>query len=435
LLSNSARGEPLLMRALLCAALTIFSTQALYAIGWLGGSHLGWLFESPGYTGLLVVALVLMYLENRSLQVSDRSEARTDPLTGLANRRQLMEDLAQITEAGSDPRVFALFDLDGFKSYNDSFGHPAGDALLVELAERLRTAVAPDGRGYRLGGDEFCIVAPRTHEPREPIAAASSALSAHGEGFTIASSCGVVFLPQEADGASAALRLTDRRMYAAKSRRPRSAERQMRNMLLRALREREPELDRHLRSVAALAIELGHAIHLDAEQLDEVARAAELHDIGKIAVPDAILHKRAPLNSGEWELMRNHPVIGERILSSAPAMAPVAKLVRSTHERWDGRGYPDGLAGEQIPLGSRLIAVCDAFVAMTESRPWRRTLTFEAAGSELQRCSGTQFDSVLVASFCAFVYPDLLLDADAAAVYTKPHTEPSDSRRHPPTAG
>jgi diguanylate cyclase (GGDEF)-like protein len=443
-LSNSARGEPLFVRALLCAALSFFFAHALYTIGWLGGSHLAWLFESPGYTGLPVAAMALMYLNNRSLRAGGRSEARTDPLTGLANRRQLMEDLAEITEAESDPRVFALFDLDGFKAYNDSFGHPAGDALLVELAERLQTAVAPDGRAYRLGGDEFCIIAPRTHHAREPIASASSALSAQGEGFAIGSSCGVVFLPQEADGAGAALRLTDRRMYAAKSRRPRSAERQMRNVLLRVLREREPELDRHLRSVAELAFELGQAIHLDPEQLDEVARAAELHDIGKIAVPDAILHKCAPLNSGEWEIMRNHPVIGERILSSAPAMAPVAKLVRSTHECWDGSGYPDGLAEEQIPLGSRLIAVCDAFVAMTESRPWRTTLTFEAAASELQQCAGTQFDSALVAAFCAFVYPDLLPGADAgffadgslsadlgngARVHTETQTEASDGQR------
>jgi diguanylate cyclase (GGDEF)-like protein len=382
-------------------------------VGGVGGSHLVWTLESVGYTLLLAAALVLMYRANRRLYAGGRSEARTDPLTGLANRRQLMEDLADLTEAGSDPRIFALFDLDGFKSYNDSFGHPAGDALLVELAERLRTAVEPDGCGYRLGGDEFCIVAPRTHHGREPIAAASSALSAHGDGFTIGSSFGVVFLPQETEHAGDALRLADRRMYAAKSRRPRSAERQMRNVLLRVLREREPELDRHLRSVAQLAIELGQAIHLDAEQLDEVARAAELHDIGKIAVPDAILHKRAPLNSGEWELMRNHPVIGERILSSAPAMAPVAKLVRSTHERWDGEGYPDRLAGEAIPLGSRVIAICDAFVAMTESRPWRTTFTSEAATAELQRCAATQFDPALVASFCAFVYPGLVLEVDA----------------------
>jgi two-component system cell cycle response regulator len=421
--NNGARREPLLMRALLYGALTAFGVHALYAVGWLGGSRLGWLLETWGYSSLLVGAVVLMYRRNRTMYVGGRWEARTDPLTGLANRRQLMEDLAELTEAGADPRVFALFDLDGFKSYNDSFGHLAGDALLAELAERLRVAVAPDGCAYRLGGDEFCIVAPRTQQAREPIAAASSALSAHGDGFTIGSSLGVVFLPQEADSAGAALRLTDRRMYAAKSRRPRSAERQMRNVLLRVLREREPELDQHLRSVAQLAIELGQAIHLDAEQLDEVARAAELHDIGKIAVPDAILHKRAPLNTAEWEVMRNHPLIGERILSSAPAMTPVAKLVRSTHERWDGNGYPDGLTAEEIPLGSRLIAVCDAFVAMTESRPWRTTLTFEAAASELQRCAGTQFDSALVASFCAFVYPDLRLGSEET-VFAESSTYP-----------
>ena len=119
--------------------------------------------------------------------------------------------------------------------------------------------------------------------------------------------------------------------------------------------------------------------------------------------------------------MRNHPVIGERILSSAPAMTPVAKLVRSTHERWDGGGYPDGLAGDEIPLGSRLIAVCDAFVAMTESRPWRPTLSFEAAAAELQRCAGTQFDPALVASFCAFVYPDLLLEGEAEGLERESH--------------
>ena len=376
--------------------------------------------EGFGYTALLLLALVFMYLRNRSLHAGG-SEARTDPLTGLANRRQLMDDLTQLTEAGSDPRVFALFDLDGFKSYNDSFGHPAGDALLAELAEHLQTAVEPDGCAYRLGGDEFCIVAPRTGQVREPIAAASSALSAHGEGFTIGSSHGVVFLPQEAEDPGTALRLTDRRMYAAKSRRPRSAERQMRNVLLRVLRERQPELDQHLRSVTQLAIELGRAVHLDAEHLDEVARAAELHDIGKIAVPDAILHKRTPLNPAEWEIMRNHPVVGERILSSASAMLPVAKLVRSTHERWDGGGYPDGLAGDGIPLGSRLIAICEAFVSMAESRPWRPTLTLEAAAAELQRCAGTQFDPALVASFCAFVYPDLLLEGEAEGLERESH--------------
>jgi two-component system cell cycle response regulator len=409
-----APREPVFTRALLCAALAGIVIHAVHAITGFGPHGLDWLFGSWGYSGLLVLALILTFRENRALLSASRSEARTDPLTGLGNRRQLLEDLADLGPT-SEPRIFGLFDLDGFKSYNDTFGHPAGDALLAEIAERLRSAVVPEGSAYRLGGDEFCIVAPHVHEGREPIAAASWALSAHGEGFTIGSSFGVVFLPQEAANAGETLRLADRRMYAAKSRRPRSPERQTRNVLLRVLREREPELGDHLRSVAQLAIELGRAIHLEPERLDELARAAELHDIGKIGVPDSILHKGAPLTNSEWEIMRSHPVIGERILSSAPAMTPVAKLVRSTHERWDGGGYPDRLVEDQIPMGSRLIAVCDAFVAMTESRPWRRTLSFEEAASELRRCAGAQFDPELVNAFCAFVLPDLVMDSDPDA--------------------
>ena len=219
MLNDGARRELLFIRVLVCSALlTAAGAQALLnLIGWLGGSRLGWPLESCGYAALVTVPLVLMYRRYRKVYTGGRWEARTDPLTGLANRRQLMEDLAHLTAADADPRVFALFDLDGFKSYNDSFGHPAGDALLAELAEGLRMAVAPDGAASRLGGDEFCIVAPRTPNGHEPITAASAALSAHGEGFTIASSCGVVFLPQEAHDAGAALRLTDRRMYAVKT--------------------------------------------------------------------------------------------------------------------------------------------------------------------------------------------------------------------------
>ena len=410
----SAPREPVFIRALLCAALVGIVVHTLHEVTGFGGAGLDWLFGDWGYGTIIVIALVLTYRENRALLSASRSEARTDPLTGLGNRRQLLEDLADLGPT-SAPRIFGLFDLDGFKSYNDTFGHPAGDALLAEIAGRLRLAVVPEGRAYRLGGDEFCIVAPHVHEGREPIAAASWALSAHGEGFTIGSSFGVVFLPQEADSPGETLRLADRRMYSAKSRRPRSPERQTRNVLLRVLREREPELGDHLRSVAQLAVELGQAIHLEPEQLDEVARAAELHDIGKIGVPDSILHKGAPLTSSEWEIMRSHPVIGERILSSAPAMTPVAKLVRSTHERWDGGGYPDRLVEDQIPMGSRLIAVCDAFVAMTESRPWRRTLSFDEAAGELRRCAGTQFDPELVNAFCAFVLPGLVTDSDPDA--------------------
>ena len=135
-----------------------------------------------------------------------------------------------------------------------------------------------------------------------------------------------------------------------------SAGRQSRDVLLSTLTEREPELGEHLHDVAKLALAVGRELDMSPEELDEVARAAELHDVGKVAIPDAILNKPGPLDEAEWSFMRRHTIIGERILLSAPALRPVARLVRSSHERWDGSGYPDGLAGEEIPLGARIVA-------------------------------------------------------------------------------
>ena len=140
---------------------------------------------------------------------------------------------------------------------------------------------------------------------------------------------------------------------------------------------------------------------LSAEALDHLAKAAALHDIGKVAVPDAIVHKPGPLSSDEWAFMRTHTVLGERILAAAPALREEAALVRSSHERWDGQGYPDQRAGEDIPLGSRIIFVCDALDAMTSPRVYRETCTQEQAVTELRRCAGTQFDPAVVDALCA----------------------------------
>ena len=139
------------------------------------------------------------------------------------------------------------------------------------------------------------------------------------------------------------------------------------------------------------------------EALDEVARAAELHDIGKMAVPDAILDKPGPLDHDEWSFMRRHTLIGESILSASPTLVPVAKLVRASHESFDGTGYPDGKAGNDIPLGARIVAVCDAYDAMTSDRAYRSAMSGEAAIEELRRASGTQFDPAVVEAFVAAV--------------------------------
>jgi two-component system cell cycle response regulator len=170
-------------------------------------------------------------------------------------------------------------------------------------------------------------------------------------------------------------------------------------VLLRILREREPALHAHLVGVAELAVAVARQLHLNGEQLDEVARAAELHDVGKVAIPEEILHKPGPLDEEEWAFVRRHTLIGERILGAAPALRPVAQLVRSTHERYDGGGYPDGLSGEQIPLGARIVTVCDAYEAMVAERPYRPAMTREDAIAELRRNAGTQFDPRVVEVF------------------------------------
>jgi two-component system cell cycle response regulator len=357
--------------------------------------------------GVVVVRMALLFSDHLTLMAVSRREQQSDPVTGLGNRRRMMLDLEETIEGGR-PHAFALFDLDGFKAYNDSFGHPAGDALLGRLGENLAAAVQPSGSAYRLGGDEFCVLAPLDGGSGDSVVAiGSAALSEAGRAFSISSSSGSVLLPDEADDASTALLLADRRMYGQKRLRSHSAERQTRNVLLRILREREPDMNEHLRSVASLAVLLARHAGLEGEELDVVARAAELHDVGKIAIPERVLHKRAALTAVERELIRKHTLIGERILAAAPAMVPVARLVRASHERWDGDGYPDRLHAEEIPVGARIIAVCDAFDAMVSSKPYRRSLDSSQALSELQRCSGTQFDPRLVDLFCEQVYPQV----------------------------
>ncbi|HET6447728.1 MAG TPA: HD domain-containing phosphohydrolase [Conexibacter sp.] len=373
--------------------------------------------------GVAIVRAGIALGENARLLRRTRHEALTDGLTGLPNRRRLMLDLdaACTREAnGRPPRpaTFAFFDLDGFKGYNDAFGHAAGDLLLQRLATRLASVAEGRGHAYRLGGDEFCVLLHGV-EPDSPLLdACRQALTEQGEGFRVGASGGAVAIPAETDDAAQALQLADRRMYLAKEGARPSSRRQTRDVLLQALREREPELHNHLHGVAALAVAVCRRLSLSAEQLDEVARAAELHDVGKLAIPDEILHKPGPLDATEWALMRQHTIIGDRILGAAPAMRPVAAIVRASHERIDGEGYPDGLAGEEIPLGARIVAVCDAYHAMTGTRAYQRTRSCDEALAELRRCAGTQFDAVVVEAFC-----ELALDPEAAsaAPAERPH--------------
>jgi diguanylate cyclase (GGDEF)-like protein len=310
---------------------------------------------------LLIAGALLLVFGVVSLRASPRTLERaadTDALTGLPNRRRLMADLAaRVTAAQREPTIVALFDLNGFKHYNDTFGHQAGDALLTRLGHALARDVAPHGQAYRLGGDEFCVVAAAAAGERVE-AAARAALSERGEDFEITASSGAAVVPDEAGSAGDALRLADQRMYARKSSGRWTARRQSADVLLCALSERHPDLERHGADVAELATAVGRGLGLDGEALDHVRHAAELHDVGKVAIPEAIPLKPGPLDDDEWAFMRRHTVIGERI-----------------------------------------IAVCDAFDAMVTDRPYCRAASRAAALDELRRCAGTQFDPAVVAEF------------------------------------
>jgi diguanylate cyclase (GGDEF)-like protein len=381
---------------------------AVFALAALALLICGWFTDLPAAAGILamlallaaVARAALTFAENIVLLRRSRDEALLDALSGLGNRRLLLRDLESAFADRGRAQTLVFLDLDGFKTYNDSFGHIAGDALLARLAGRLARSVEGHGAAYRLGGDEFCVLLePPLEDGHAVVLGAARALTDRGEAFSIGASHGVAQIPREAAGAEQAVRLADERMYAAKEARRGAGKHQAHDVLVQVLAEREPDLHDHLREVAQLARGTAIELGLDADEIDRVVRAAELHDIGKIAVPDSVLHKPGPLDEEEWEIMRQHSVVGERILASVPALRAVGELVRSTHESWDGAGYPDGLQAGDIPLGARIIAVCDAFDAMTSARPYAPPRDPEQAILELRRCAAVQFDPAVVRAF------------------------------------
>jgi diguanylate cyclase (GGDEF)-like protein len=345
----------------------------------------------------VTIRLTLMFRENAAILEASERLAHTDMLTGLANRRQLILDLDTFLGDGGPHGALALFDLNGFKGYNDTYGHLAGDELLARMSRRLDAAVTGSGTAYRMGGDEFCVLLPAYRDGGPAVLRSSAAaLSEHGEGFSVTSAMGVVELPTEAATPSEALRSADRRMYANKHGDRASARVQTSQVLLRAVHVRDTTLGLHAGRVATLARAVAEGLGLPTAAVVDVELAAELHDVGKLAIPDAILTKPGPLNEDEWRFMRQHTSIGQHILEGAPALARLAPVVRASHERVDGTGYPDGLAGDAIPLAARIIFACDAYDAMTTSRPYRVAVGEADAMAELRRCAGTQFDAGVV---------------------------------------
>jgi diguanylate cyclase (GGDEF)-like protein len=298
------------------------------------------------------------------------------------------------------PCGLGMFDLNGFKTYNDTYGHPAGDALLETIGARLAAAVEGSGTAYRMGGDEFCVLIGREAESLSGvIASATDALSVKTREQTVTAASGLAVLPRDATTASEALRLADLRMYEDKNQGRIGPARQVTQTLMLALEERNIGLPSAHDAIGDLAVAVAGEFGLPPAEIERIHLAALLRNVGKIAVPDSVLTKSAPLNDAEWRLLRRHTLVGQRIIEAAPALRDVGTLVRSIHERVDGEGYPDGLTGAEIPIGARIIAVCNSYDAMTSARAYRPALTREEALDEIRSRAGTEFDPDVVRAF------------------------------------
>jgi diguanylate cyclase (GGDEF)-like protein len=385
--------------------------------------------RSPLLAIALVGPLVAIALYQRSVYSALRAMrlALTDPLTGLGNHRHFHERLQRdLDKAQTDgfPLTLLLLDIDNFKQVNDRFGHPAGDRVLAQLATRMRQG----GEAFRLGGDEFALLLPRRDE-HEGLSIANSIIDRIGgteleHGGKVSISAGIATYPQHGVERSELVRVADSALYLAKEHgkncarvyRPdllelaelrrlaegpdRAARLRAAASLAHAVDVRDAYTGSHSYMVGEIAGRVARRMGLEPEEIELTRLAGSLHDLGKLAIPEEILRKPGPLNEAERLVLERHPQIGFRMLDSL-GVEPVATWVLHHHERWDGRGYPDRLLSDEIPLGSRILFVADAYDAMTSERVYRRKLPHDGAMAELERCAGTQFDPDVVAAFKA----------------------------------
>lgn len=362
--------------------------------------------------GLIVTVFVRMLETNRRQSrtlARQRRDAVNDRVTGLRNRGSLEADIGAAAASPGGDWVLVLLELEGLEAHNDRLGYSAGDEMLRRYARRLVDAVMPlGGIAYRLEAGRLAVLVPAgDSQLGEVVLAATGSLQSEDADPPIGRSYGEVTVPGEAATAEAALQVAGRRLAVHRQRRHRSARRQAHAVLMAALDARHPELRGHLRVAAYRAISLARRLELDREEIDDVALAVELQQIGLLAVPESVLEKEEALDEGERAVVRSHTAEGQRIVAAAPGLAGVGRLIRSSSEHFDGSGYPDGLAGESIPLGARVIAVSVAFAAMAEQRPHREPLAPDEALAELRRSSGTQFDPRIVEALAKDLAEDI----------------------------
>ncbi|MFA5375238.1 MAG: PAS domain S-box protein [Dehalococcoidia bacterium] len=369
-------------------------------------------------------------INNIMLLEKTRQLSVTDELTGLYNRRYFFEMLdVEINRAGRTKHPFSLvmLDLDGFKEYNDKYGHSNGDAVLEAFSQMLKSSIRKSDLAFRYGGDEFALILPgadagrakkivqraRAKWQKEPLS--QSKIFGGHVGF----SSGIAEYPENAESPDGLIFLADAALYQAKKKgyedklvselRTLStdimdvATQDQVYALAATVDARDPYTYGHSQRVAEITMAIGKQIGMPAEDLDKLQAAALLHDIGKVGVPDAILSKMGKPTPEEWDVIKKHCSEGARILSYVKELSSLVPIVLHHHEWYDGSGYPSGLKGMDIPSGARITSVADAYDTMVTKRPYREEISSKEACEELKRSAGTQFDPVIVDVWCKLV--------------------------------
>ncbi|MGI6149727.1 MAG: diguanylate cyclase [Firmicutes bacterium] len=342
----------------------------------------------------------------RTLENRLREMAFTDSLTGLHNRHYLETNLQRFYGEDSLPLSVIAGDVNGLKIINDSMGHRWGDEVLRQVAQILKEVTRPEDVVVRWGGDEFVLLLPRTTaEEAQAICSAIHAMAAarSRKAVMVSIALGCATKTDLARTMEEVMRRAETNMYHHKMSTAQSRRSAMVFSLRQAMAEKSHETEEHARNLQRLAVSLAQRVGLSEGEIVTVSLVALLHDIGKVAISERLLDKPGPLTEEEWALMKQHAEIGYRIVASSADLLDVAQGVLHHHERWDGKGYPTGLKGTDIPIAARIVALADSFDAMTNDRAYRARLSWDEAKAEIAACAGSQFDPELAAEFLAML--------------------------------
>lgn len=344
--------------------------------------------------------------ERNQREENIRFISRHDALTGLFNRVYFEEERDRIDSKENLPLSVIVCDVDGLKLVNDAFGHVAGDNLLIAAAEILNNACRENDMAIRTGGDEFAVLFPKTNTADiEKIfneinnQSKNKKIQTHDGLQFISISMGHATKETEEKSLDEVILSAEEYMYRRKLLARKGSHSILLKSIKTTLHEKSYETQEHCSRMSQLARKLGHALEVPFQDLDILELAASLHDVGKISIDLSILQKTEKLTEQDWEVLKKHPEVGWRITQAIPELNPISDIILYHHERWDGTGYPRGLAGEEIPLMARIISIVDAYDAMIEERPYRKAMSKEDAISEILKMAGTQFDKVMAEIF------------------------------------